>query len=182
MSDDSGTTKWMTYAELAQARGIDRHSVMRHVGRHRWRRQRGNDGRIRIEVPLSYLSSDKSDDQSHDQSPDLSSDLRRTISALSSAVDELREQLQREARRADAAEERAAEAHGRAAEVEARERALRTEMDQVRAQLVHVQVDLDTARQAEAADKAQIVALQAEVGERSAWSTLRRLRWAISGR
>ena len=43
----------MTYAELAQARGIS--SARRLARRHRWARQAGNDGVVRVTVPLPAL-------------------------------------------------------------------------------------------------------------------------------
>jgi len=43
----------MTYAELAAVRGISLPSARRLVLRHRWPRQVGNDGVVRVTVPLS---------------------------------------------------------------------------------------------------------------------------------
>ena len=45
----------MTYAELAQARGISLASARRLVRRHGWGRQAGNDGVVRVTVPLPAL-------------------------------------------------------------------------------------------------------------------------------
>jgi hypothetical protein len=45
----------MTYAELAAVRGISLPSVRRLVLRHRWPRQTGNDGVVRVTVPLTAL-------------------------------------------------------------------------------------------------------------------------------
>jgi hypothetical protein len=45
----------MTYAELAQARSISVASARRLVRRHAWARQVGNDGVMRILVPLGQL-------------------------------------------------------------------------------------------------------------------------------
>jgi hypothetical protein len=45
----------MTYAELATVRGISLSSARRLVLRHRWPRQTGNDGVIRVTVPLTAL-------------------------------------------------------------------------------------------------------------------------------
>jgi hypothetical protein len=45
----------MTYAELAQARGISLASARRLARRHAWGRQAGNDGVIRVTVPLPAL-------------------------------------------------------------------------------------------------------------------------------
>jgi len=45
----------MTYAELAQARGISLASARRLARRHQWGRQVGNDGVVRVLVPLPAL-------------------------------------------------------------------------------------------------------------------------------
>ena len=45
----------MTYAELATVRGISLPSARRLVLRHHWPRQVGNDGVVRVTVPLSAL-------------------------------------------------------------------------------------------------------------------------------
>lgn len=60
VGDDSGgdngyDSRWMTYAELAQARGIKEPAAVRLVQRRRWERQPGNDGAARIAVPVSEL-------------------------------------------------------------------------------------------------------------------------------
>ena len=49
-------TRRMTYAELAQARGISLASARRLARRHAWARQAGNDGVVRVTVPLPALS------------------------------------------------------------------------------------------------------------------------------
>jgi hypothetical protein len=43
----------MTYAELAAVRGISALSAERLVRRHQWQRQTGNDGVVRVLVPLT---------------------------------------------------------------------------------------------------------------------------------
>ena len=45
----------MTYAELAQARAISLASARRLARRHHWPRQAGNDGIVRVIVPLGHL-------------------------------------------------------------------------------------------------------------------------------
>jgi cell division septum initiation protein DivIVA len=49
-------TKWMTYAELAEALGIGADSARNLVRRKRWPRQAGNDGLARVGVPVEYIS------------------------------------------------------------------------------------------------------------------------------
>ena len=45
----------MTYAELANARGISLASARRLARRHHWHRRAGNDGIVRVTVPLGRL-------------------------------------------------------------------------------------------------------------------------------
>jgi hypothetical protein len=53
--DDAGEVRWMTYAEAAAALGVDPDSVARRARRQGWERMPGNDGTMRIAVPLSVL-------------------------------------------------------------------------------------------------------------------------------
>jgi hypothetical protein len=46
--------QWLTYVELATLRRIDRHSAVKLVGRHGWRRQKDNQGTLRIFVPSDW--------------------------------------------------------------------------------------------------------------------------------
>ena len=41
----------MTYGQLATARGVKRIAAVRIVQRHKWRKQAGNDGQVRVLVP-----------------------------------------------------------------------------------------------------------------------------------
>jgi hypothetical protein len=105
---DELDTRWVTYAELAEARGIDKASAIRLVQRHHWPRQKGNDGAtVRVLVPATFLqlSGDLSGDPaldtngvSHDVSGDMSHGEARFIKVL-------KDQLERERQRADRAEE-----------------------------------------------------------------------------
>jgi hypothetical protein len=53
--DNGGATsedgRWLSYAELAELRGITRKAAIRLTQRHQWRRQPGNDGATRVYVP-----------------------------------------------------------------------------------------------------------------------------------
>lgn len=53
MSDDPPASgyRWMTYGEIAEARGIDDASARRLVARKTWAKQQGNDKAIRVAVP-----------------------------------------------------------------------------------------------------------------------------------
>jgi hypothetical protein len=46
--------QWLTYVELATLRRIDRHSAVKLVGRHGWRKQKDNRGTLRILVPPDW--------------------------------------------------------------------------------------------------------------------------------
>jgi hypothetical protein len=49
------TTRWLSYAELAEARVISKRAAIRLANRHRWRCQKGDGGMIRVAVPASEL-------------------------------------------------------------------------------------------------------------------------------
>lgn len=106
--DDGGDTRWMTYAELAQARGVKEPAAVRLVQRQKWERRKGNDGAARIAVPLSELR--------------LSPSVTPVVAPDSRAM----EALTRERQRADQAEARADRAEARADRAEAREVEART--------------------------------------------------------
>ena len=107
---DAAETRWVTYAELAVARGIDKASAFRLVKRHKWPCQHGNEGEtVRIAVPVEFLrlSGEPTRDETPDKkgvgngvptgsSPDLSRDESRLVNVLE-------DQLERERERADAA-------------------------------------------------------------------------------
>ena len=60
---------WMTYRELAMARGVKRAAAIRLAQRHKWPKRAGsNDGLAHILVPAAYLSSHDVvyDDTNHD--------------------------------------------------------------------------------------------------------------------
>jgi hypothetical protein len=117
----------MTYAEIATVRGISVPSARRLVLRHRWPRQVGNDGVVRVTVPLEALEKPKETTALHvtvtdiplshatsfptAQTADATDPLTvPVIVTLTRAIDSLTEQLAIANRRADQAEERAAEA------------------------------------------------------------------------
>jgi hypothetical protein len=136
----------MTYPELAQARGISLASARRLARRHHWHRQAGNDGVVRIIVPLGHLRTGPQPDPANSAeileiggpgpayatsegtrprpAPD-GPGARPTPDTLTRAVDLLREQLalansrvEAEHARADRAEERAAAALARVDELQ----------------------------------------------------------------
>jgi hypothetical protein len=58
--DDVGDDlRWLSYGELGQARGISTASAIRLAFRRKWRRQDGNDGAVRVAVPVDEANSQK---------------------------------------------------------------------------------------------------------------------------
>jgi hypothetical protein len=53
--DSSDNGQWLTYDEIAEARGTEKVGAIRLVQRHKWRRQPGNDGLVRVLVPHEAL-------------------------------------------------------------------------------------------------------------------------------
>lgn len=96
---DGGDTRWMTYAELAEARGIKEPAAVRLVQRHKWERQPGNDGAARIAVPVVQLR--------------LSRAVAPSVMAVAPDSHDI-ETLRREQQRADQAETRAGHAEEQA--------------------------------------------------------------------
>jgi hypothetical protein len=112
--DEEGDTKWMTYVELGQARGINIASAKHLAYRRKWRRQPGNDGTTRVAVPIV---------EAHRRTgtePSTRNGMTPMLSDLEAALSLLREQLERERRRADQATEAAERSAARLAESEAR--------------------------------------------------------------
>lgn len=90
MSDD---IKMMTYADAAAALGVKADSVKRRARNRRWKRVKGNDGLVRIGVPVEILSLSEKDN-TPDVTPDSAGDvlrLEKHVSALETEVSMLRE-------------------------------------------------------------------------------------------
>jgi hypothetical protein len=52
MDEDAG--RWMTYDEIAAARGTTKRAAVMLVRRHKWRRQKDNEGHTRALVPATW--------------------------------------------------------------------------------------------------------------------------------
>jgi hypothetical protein len=107
MSVDREEGRWLTYPELAKARGgIDEPSAIRLATRRGWRRRKNNRGQMQVLVPIEELKSrDRSPDISADASADTSADISNALNALGDAVAVLREQLEVANGRADREEQ-----------------------------------------------------------------------------
>jgi hypothetical protein len=148
--DSADDGRWLSYAELAELRGISRKAAMRLTLRHRWRRQPANDGTVRVCVPPDVahrqtLRRDPRDDPPHDAAL---ADANRRASDAIALADRLAAQLADAGMRADRAEERAAQ------ERIAADR-FRAEAEAARAAAVEAQEAAEGLRRAEAARKAK---------------------------
>ena len=74
----------MTSEELAEVRGIDRHSARRLASRLKWQRQKDNQQIVRVYVPLSRAEPDR-------RHRDMPADNPQAISAFEATIAELRE-------------------------------------------------------------------------------------------
>jgi hypothetical protein len=120
--DSAGAdTRWMSYAELGQARGINPASAKRLALRRKWRRQAGNDGTARVAVPVREATPRNGNTGATGE------DVAHLVTSLELALSELRTQLVRERNRADQASEAAERNAAWLAEAEARIATLRAD-------------------------------------------------------
>lgn len=107
----------LTYKELADRLGCKLESARKMVQRKKWQRVTGNDGTVRIQVPMEELPSrDKSEDRPEEKLvPEiLLHALEVQIDGLKELVEAERKRADTEAQRADAEAKRADAESGRA--------------------------------------------------------------------
>jgi hypothetical protein len=127
---DEDETRWMTYSELGQARGIGRASAERLARKKRWQRMKDNTGFARVAVPLPWLTTDEPPPPAapHDRPQDrplAATGDADAISALREAIAGLLVRAERAETAADRERTRAEHAEaGRGAAEAAREAAL----------------------------------------------------------
>ena len=148
-----GTTRWLTYDDMAEALNITPDSARRLATRHKWPRRPGNDGRALVAVPEERLerpheprAEADSVDDGGDEAPEAGRDARALIGYLERRVGELTGELSDARRAAEDARQDARDAHAAA-------EALRIKAGQVdvltalvaaeRAHLCEVRVDRD---------------------------------------
>jgi len=109
---DAAEGRWMTYAELAEARHIDKPSALKQALRHpSWPRRKNNAGQMQVCVPLDWA---EPKDRYTPPSIDPSTDLSRGISAFETGLAAFQEQAEAERARADRAEQALAGERARA--------------------------------------------------------------------
>jgi len=107
------TIESLTYKELADRLGCKLESARKMVQRKKWHRVTGNDGTVRIQVPMEELPSrDKSEDKPEEKLvPEI------LLKALEVQIDGLKEIVEAERKRADTEAARA-DAEGKRADAE----------------------------------------------------------------
>ena len=174
VSPDASEGRWMSYAELAQLRGIDKQSAARLTFRRRWRRQKDNHGTVRVLVPPEWQEpQDTSGDASRDISPDFATAIEAVTEAFEAALSakdreivSLREQWERAMAYLDAERSRADE--------------LRERLDRLGVKLTDAQAELATAQ--DQAEAANALAEAAQLGHGEAEADAAELRQAETER
>lgn len=174
-ADNSADSRWMSYAELAEARRITASSASRLVVRRGWRRQKDNHGIMRALVPPEW--SEPAQGKLFDPGAHVS----QAISALETAVAAMRERAEAAEHAAQIERERADRAvQARDAE-RSRANTLRDRIDALQAELAEAEAGLDVAlRQTAEAEHVAKSLRQSAAGWRAV-GRLARLRWAWSG-
>jgi hypothetical protein len=175
--DNTQDGRWLTYAELATIRGINRASAVKLVQRERWRRSSGNDRSrtVRVLVPPDWLAPAKERPPASGDVPAMFGEYPRLLAAAETRADEAH-------KRAEAALALAERTLTQLADANARTDRAEDATDALRRHVTAIQAELDAAR-AEAQEAAGAVATlrQVEV-ERKARGLLARLRAAWRGR
>ena len=83
-----GDYELLTYKEITERLGIKMASARQTVSRKGWRRIKQNDGKVKIEVPLSYLHRDViKDDDKVDSNLDVKVDVDATVEIAKLSVE-----------------------------------------------------------------------------------------------
>lgn len=163
---DSEDARWMTFKELAEARGISRLSAATLVRRHGWRRQRDNRGHVIALVPLTWVRLDPNSqpDDQPDNQPDNQPDSQGFIAAFEAALAAVRE----------AKDGEIAALRQQIERLTVQSDADRARIDDVNTKLADAQAELAAAQ--DAAERAGIQAEAAQHGEREARRALEAAR------
>jgi hypothetical protein len=176
VSDDDGT--WMSYGDLAKLRQIDRASAFKLAMRHKWRRQKNNQGQVTVLVPFAWTASQDDDGDVSHVNAAFETALTAIEAAHTSEVTALREQIATaEAARiaAQALVEQLAGQLRDAAE------AAKVERDRAAAEAAELRADRDAARAEAQASEDAAEALRQEDRARQARGRWQRIRAAWRG-
>jgi len=113
--------RWLSYAELAEIRRIDKTSALKLAIRHRWPRRKDNHGRMQVCVPLEWAEPPgRLRETSMDGGVDRGVDLSTALGAYEDAKAAFAEALKATEGRAEEAEAKAEAADRRAETAETR--------------------------------------------------------------
>jgi hypothetical protein len=170
-ADNDGA--WLSFPELARLRGINLTSAFRLARRHSWRRQKGNDGKLRVLVPAvdRAIDLDKDKDKGG-REPDKGQDngLTQTVAAIRSGVLEVVQPLQAAI---VVLEAQLTEANTRAARAESE-----VSSERVRADTLRDRLEATEARAKEAEQAARIATDALNGARRAEEARKGRQRWA----
>jgi chromosome segregation ATPase len=163
---DDPEIRWVSYAELAEARGIDRLSAVRIARNRRWQKQKGNDGTIRVAVPRNFLETKRRDKGRLPEHPlEIPSEVTRKIIGLETRVELLNDELERERRGIAGLREERAAANARAEAAEARARDMAAEIESARGNETRLREDRAAAIAQKEAAESRVDDLSAQVRE-----------------
>ena len=152
----------LTYAELAAVRGISKASAERLVRRKHWSRQRGNDGVVRVIVPLTEAAPEAPEppqrhpvDPPRHPAPDIRPDNAAVVAAVLPAITEAIREVTNP---------------------------LNVHLEKLHERANRLETMLADAITAERIAAGEASALRAELNRRREWSFRRRLLWAIRRR
>jgi hypothetical protein len=160
---DPDASRWVSYPELASARGIGRASAERLTRKHKWPRQTMNDGTVRVCVPPDWLRPSETDRRSdhREDHPQPAAVRTDAVAAFQEALRLLSQQLTNERDRQAQADARATAATIRADQAEARADAAEADAREAQAQ---AQVARARAEKAEQDNAAAVVIADEAVG------------------
>jgi hypothetical protein len=173
MGADDVDGRWMTYSELADARGIDRQSARRMANRTGWRRQKDNQGVVRVYVPLGRdaphrRERDTSADLPADMSADVTADISHAIRALEASIISLTARAEFAEKRADQVEMARDVERNRANQAEQALSAERNRADQAKIALDRLESKLEAEKIARAEAEADAAEMRSLVNEAEA--------------
>jgi len=113
------TVRWMSYAELGQARGASAATARRMANRKRWKKQPGNDGTMRVAVPSGLAVPRETPPETSRET------MSQALAALETAVMTLSRQLAVKGVALAAVEDRAKRAEAASQEAQGAAEALR---------------------------------------------------------
>jgi hypothetical protein len=164
----------MSYAALAEARGISVLAARQLTRRHRWHKQVGNDGLVVVSVPLSALANPQKSAKSSDAAS------RHSITAADTASDTASDTVSDAASDAVRAFEAALSICSAQLEQAAADKAeLRQQLDRERTRADRAEAQISEALTAEQLARAEADDLRAVLDTRQQWGLARRLRWAL---